>query len=173
MNSFTRCSVSLTRRIVSCSNILLKSNVAPLRHQSLQLRKQIPSVGSTLRFFSTGTNGIPVVSYEEVKNLPNEPNKILIDVREPEELKEFGQIPTSFNIPLGEVEKALQLSDDKFKALYGHSKPKQDDYVIFHCKLGRRSQTASETAAKLGYTNIHNYVGSWKEWAEKEGLPFA
>lgn len=164
--------VILTSQVIRTKTTFLKNSVVSLS-QSSPWNTQAPSI-RTLRFFSSDAiNGIPVVSYDEVKNLPNQPNKILIDVREPDELKEFGQIPTSFNVPLGEVEKALQLSDEKFKALYGHPKPKQDDYVIFHCKLGKRSQTASETAARLGYTKVHNYVGSWKEWAEKEGLPFA
>uniref|UniRef100_T1H627 Sulfurtransferase n=1 Tax=Megaselia scalaris TaxID=36166 RepID=T1H627_MEGSC len=102
--------------------------------------------------------------YEEVKDLPNHPEKLLIDVREPDELKQFGQIPTSINIPLGEVEKALNFQK-KFKAQYGHSKPKPEDYVIFHCRLGRRSQTASEMLPND--SNVHNYAGSWLEWAEK------
>lgn len=42
---------------------------------------------------------VEIASYEEVKDLPNHPEKVLIDVREPEELKETGQIPTSINIP--------------------------------------------------------------------------
>lgn len=174
MNNFTRRAVSLSYQIFSRSNILLKNSGIASRQPSFLSSNQVSSTGTgILRFLSTEPiNGIPIVSYEEVKDLPNHPEKILIDVREPDELKEFGQIPTSINIPLGEVEKALQLPEDKFKTLYGHAKPKPDDYVIFHCKLGRRSQTASEAAVKLGYKNIHNYLGSWKEWAEKEGLKF-
>lgn len=42
---------------------------------------------------------IQTVTYEEVKDLPNYPEKTLIDVREPEELKETGIIPTAINIP--------------------------------------------------------------------------
>lgn len=42
---------------------------------------------------------VPIVSYDEVKDLPNHPEKTLIDVREPHELQETGIIPTSINIP--------------------------------------------------------------------------
>jgi rhodanese-related sulfurtransferase len=38
-------------------------------------------------------------TYEQVKDLPNHPEKLLIDVREPNELVETGVIPTSINIP--------------------------------------------------------------------------
>lgn len=37
--------------------------------------------------------------YEEIKDLPNNPAKLLIDVREPKELEETGRIPTAINIP--------------------------------------------------------------------------
>lgn len=42
---------------------------------------------------------IPIASYEEVKDLPNHPEKLLIDVREPQEIVDTGIIPTSVNIP--------------------------------------------------------------------------
>lgn len=51
--------------------------------------------------YSTDANQItiPIVTYEEVKDLPNHPEKWLIDVREPDELNETGIIPTAINIP--------------------------------------------------------------------------
>lgn len=42
---------------------------------------------------------VPVVTYEVVRDLPNHPEITLIDVREPDELKETGIIPTAINIP--------------------------------------------------------------------------
>lgn len=42
---------------------------------------------------------IPIVLYDEIKDLPNHPEKLLVDVREPNELAETGRIPTSINIP--------------------------------------------------------------------------
>lgn len=51
--------------------------------------------------YSTDANqiAIPIVTYEEVKDLPNHPEKWLIDVREPTELTDTGVIPTAINIP--------------------------------------------------------------------------
>jgi hypothetical protein len=40
-----------------------------------------------------------VAYYEEIKDLPNRPEILLIDVREPWELADTGSIPTSINIP--------------------------------------------------------------------------
>lgn len=36
---------------------------------------------------------------EEIENLPNHPEILLIDVRDPPEIKSTGSIPTSINIP--------------------------------------------------------------------------
>lgn len=44
-------------------------------------------------------SAIGIVTYEEVKDLPNHPEKVLIDVREPQEILDSGKIPTSVNIP--------------------------------------------------------------------------
>lgn len=44
-------------------------------------------------------SSVPIAFYEEVKDLPNHPEKLLIDVREPAEIAETGSIPTSVNIP--------------------------------------------------------------------------
>jgi 3-mercaptopyruvate sulfurtransferase SseA len=40
-----------------------------------------------------------VATFEDILDLPNHLEKLLIDVREPEELRESGEIPTAINIP--------------------------------------------------------------------------
>ncbi|XP_060645873.1 rhodanese domain-containing protein CG4456 [Drosophila nasuta] len=122
------------------------------------------------RFYSSSST-IPIVDYAAVKKLPSEPQKLLIDVREPDELKETGQIPSSINIPLGIVSQELAINDQLFKSKYGRDKPKSDTEIVFHCKIGRRSLKAAEAAAALGFKNVKNYEGSWLDWAEREGLP--
>lgn len=135
--------------------------------------------------YSTNANEtiVPIVTYEEVKDLPNHPEKTLIDVREPDELKETGIIPTAINIPcknfeqtviflrfwkkkqtkymirlfftiliVGEVTTALSLTDRQFKTKYNRNKPDFSDEIIFHCRIGRRSENAAIAASKLGYT---------------------
>lgn len=41
----------------------------------------------------------PNAIYEEILELPNQPYKLLIDVRRSEDFKEFGSIPGAINIP--------------------------------------------------------------------------
>jgi len=117
-------------------------------------------------------SSVPIATYEEVKDLPNHPEKLLIDVREPAEIAETGSIPTSINIPLSNVRRSFsdELSDREFEILYRVKKPKLDDNLIFSCRTGNRSNQAIQQILPLGYTNVKNYKGSWTEWAEKENL---
>ncbi|XP_013110581.1 rhodanese domain-containing protein CG4456 [Stomoxys calcitrans] len=119
------------------------------------------------------TDKIEIVYYEFVKSLPNHPEMLLIDVREPLEIQQTGRIPTSINIPLSNVKSALgdDTTPEEFKSKYGRDKPLENTTVIFYCRSGRRSQQAAEFAVALGYTNVKNYKGSWIDWAEHEGLP--
>nr|XP_040219873.2 rhodanese domain-containing protein CG4456 isoform X1 [Anopheles coluzzii]XP_049462528.1 rhodanese domain-containing protein CG4456 isoform X2 [Anopheles coluzzii] len=116
-------------------------------------------------------NTMSIATYEEVLDLPNHPEKLLIDVRNPDELADTGKIPTSINIPLDKVKQAFgpETSDEAFAQQYGVPKPGLDHYLILSCRTGRRSQMALEAIAELGYRNARNYKGSWTEWAEKQG----
>ncbi|CAG9808099.1 unnamed protein product [Chironomus riparius] len=117
-----------------------------------------------------GNDQFTIATYEEVKDLPNHPEKLLIDVREPSEVVETGKIPTSVNIPLSTVEKELKLNDEEFMAKYSRSKPQSEDEIIFHCKLGGRAGKAADVAIGLGFKNVKNYKGSWVDWAKQEKL---
>lgn len=56
---------------------------------------------SSQRAFSTKitAENIPIATYDDIKDLPNHPETLLIDVREPSELRKNGQIPNNINIP--------------------------------------------------------------------------
>ncbi|XP_055534471.1 rhodanese domain-containing protein CG4456 isoform X3 [Wyeomyia smithii] len=112
-----------------------------------------------------------IATYEEVLDLPNHPEKLLIDVRGADELAETGQIPTSVNIPLDHVKKTFssETNSEAFVRLHGFAKPSLDHYIIVSCRTGRRSQMAVDILQELCYTNARNYKGSWTEWAAKQG----
>lgn len=116
-----------------------------------------------------------IVNFEEVKLLSGGANSdaLIIDVREPDELKETGVIPRSINIPcnflsvhvvsniicmkqyfiVGQLEHVLKdLDNEAFKKKYAHAKPDQDSRIIFSCRSGRRSAEAATIAHKLGYS---------------------
>ncbi|XP_041089029.1 thiosulfate:glutathione sulfurtransferase [Polyodon spathula] len=110
-----------------------------------------------------------VVSYEQLKKMLESHNIQLFDVRSPEEFQ-AGRIPSSTNIPLGELDQALKMDSETFKKLFNVEKPqKQDSNIVFQCQSGKRSATALETAVNQGYTKAKHYAGGYSEWSEREG----
>ncbi|XP_060937004.1 thiosulfate sulfurtransferase/rhodanese-like domain-containing protein 3 [Limanda limanda] len=108
------------------------------------------------------------VTYEQLKQLLAGRKAVVIDVREPWELREYGFIPGAINIPLGQVNTALQLVPDDFREKYGGEMPEQTDNIVFTCLAGIRSERAVKEAASLGYKDIYHYPGGWKDWASNE-----
>uniref|UniRef100_A0A3Q2EHM6 Thiosulfate sulfurtransferase/rhodanese-like domain-containing protein 3 n=1 Tax=Cyprinodon variegatus TaxID=28743 RepID=A0A3Q2EHM6_CYPVA len=102
-----------------------------------------------MRFSSEARN--TDVDYEQLKRLLAEGKTAVVDVREPWELREYGFIPGSVNVPLGQVSSALQLAPEEFREKYDGEMPRQTDNVVFVCLAGVRSKTALNTAASLGY----------------------
>lgn len=110
-----------------------------------------------------------VVSYEDVLKVIHQPEKVLIDVRNPDEVNTTGKIPSSINIPLNSVQEVLvSMSNEEFKKQYQRNKPSSTDELIFYCHSGRRSTEALDIALKLGYSKSKTYLGSWNEWSRTQ-----
>ncbi|XP_041649807.1 thiosulfate sulfurtransferase/rhodanese-like domain-containing protein 3 [Cheilinus undulatus] len=120
-----------------------------------------------VRRFSSGTPTTDV-SYEELKQRLAGRKSVVIDVREPWELREYGFIPGSINVPLGQVNTALQLVPEEFKEKYGGEMPQQTDSVVFTCLAGVRSKKALDAATSLGYNAAQHYPGGWQDWVKNE-----
>lgn len=106
-----------------------------------------------------------IITTKELQQLiRNKVDYLLIDVRNKDELI-HGMIPTAKNIPLPEVEHALDLTPEAFEKKYHFKKPTKQDSLIFHCRSGGRSQQAAMIAENRGY-QAKNYAGSIWEWSE-------
>ncbi|XP_043855788.1 thiosulfate sulfurtransferase/rhodanese-like domain-containing protein 3 [Dromiciops gliroides] len=108
------------------------------------------------------------VTYKELKNLLHSKSSLLIDVREPWEVLEYGKIPGFLNIPLDEIDQALQMNSEDFKKKYNQDMPSKSDSLVFSCLAGVRSKKALNTALSLGYESARHYPGGWKEWESYE-----
>ncbi|PPQ90474.1 hypothetical protein CVT25_014992 [Psilocybe cyanescens] len=110
-----------------------------------------------------------VITYEDFlpKTRNPSPDAYIIDVREPDEVVQ-GMIPSAVNLPLSVLGDALHLPREEFFAKFSYEKPQPSQEVIFYCRSGKRSSTASDVAKRNGFTNILNYKGSWLEWVDKQ-----
>lgn len=78
---------------------------------------------------------------------------VVIDVREPFELKAFGQIPGIINIPLGDLARS------------GPKLPKdRSTPIVVVCQSGNRSQRGAAILAKMGYTDLASLDGGTMGW---------
>ena len=48
-----------------------------------------------------------------------------------------------------------------------------DREVVTYCQGGYRAAHAYLALRLLGYPRVRNYIGSWKEWGDREELPIA
>ncbi len=104
---------------------------------------------------------IPRVTFEDYKNDINE--KIMIDVRQFEELQASGTVQGSIHVPKGVIEFRLNNNDDiSF-----------DTSVYVFCAVGVRSAIAGYNLKKVGYKKVFNLVGFQdilEQGAEKQSL---
>jgi len=110
------------------------------------------------------------VTYDQLKQVLAGGTAVVLDVREPWELREYGNIPGSINVPLGQVNLALQLDPEEFKEKYGGDMPQPTDNIVFTCLAGIRSKKALDAATSLGYKDAQHYPGGWQDWAKNEQL---
>jgi rhodanese-related sulfurtransferase len=96
------------------------------------------------------------VDVETVASIKDDPEVVLIDVREPEEYA-AGHIPDVTLMPMGEVPQRLNdIPTDKT--------------VIAYCRSGNRSGQVMQFLQQQGYENVHNMEGGIIAW-EQAGLP--
>lgn len=107
------------------------------------------------------------LSYKDVTNLIDRKEILLIDVRDPHELQETGELPGSINVPLNELKFAFkEMSDADFQKRYGAKKPAVNAPLVFSCRSGARSLKALQLALDLGYNRAKHYKGGFLDWAE-------
>ena len=104
---------------------------------------------------------IPRVTLEDFNNDSN--SKVMIDVRQYEELQVSGTVQGSLHIPKGVIEFRLNSNDEiSF-----------DTSVYVFCAVGVRSAIAGYNLKKVGYQKVFNLVGFQDildQGAEKQSL---
>jgi rhodanese-related sulfurtransferase len=50
-----------------------------------------------------------------------------------------------------QVPDILTISNDEFKKRFNREKPTPNTEIIFHCKIGMRSQSAADACKQLGF----------------------
>ena len=75
----------------------------------------------------------------------------IVDVRNPEELEEEGQVPGARNIPLAQIR-------DRFQEL------PRDKELVLYCAVGKRSYLASRILMQKGFPKIRSLNGGYRTY---------
>ena len=89
-------------------------------------------------------NGYTTINGAQVKNILNDSNIVILDVRNPGEYRN-GHIPKAINIPINEIQGRLSEI-----SLYRNSA------ILVYCASGSRSIKAADFLSRNGFKKIYN-----------------
>lgn len=155
---------------------VLNGGLNHAKRNNFSLSSKIETVKALSEPYQIDQWKLPIVKIKEIENVSNNPNYLIVDVREKERYDGIaepidliaGHIPGAINIPFTENldENGLflkpQLLRHKYKIKLGEITPEN---IIVHCGSG---VTACHTLLALAYAEIEIpklYVGSWSEWS--------
>lgn len=95
----------------------------------------------------------------------DDPNVVVVDIRDVRERQRSGFIPGSFHAPRGMIEFWVDPDSPYFKEVFGQEGKK----YIFHCASGWRSAITTATLLDMGFDAAHLKEG-FSTW-EKQGGP--
>ena len=121
-----------------------------------------------------------IATWREVKDAIGSKDVVILDTRSEGEhkgttvrAKRGGAVPTAVNIeytrnltPDGDFKPAAEL-----RQMYEQAGVTPDREVITYCQGGYRAAHSYLALRLLGFPRVRNYVGSWKEWGDREDLP--
>ncbi|WP_299738935.1 rhodanese-like domain-containing protein [uncultured Roseobacter sp.] len=105
----------------------------------------------------------------ETKNLIamlEDPDVVVVDIRDVRERQRSGFIPGSFHAPRGMIEFWVDPDSPYFKEVFA-----EDKRFVFHCASGWRSALTTATLQDMGFDAAHLKEG-FSTW-EKQGGPVA
>ena len=94
----------------------------------------------------------------------DDPDVVIIDLRDIRERQRSGFIPSSFHAPRGMIEFWIDPDSPYFKPVFGEQKK-----FVFHCASGWRSALTTATLQDMGFDAAHLREG-FSSW-EKHGGP--
>jgi thiosulfate/3-mercaptopyruvate sulfurtransferase len=124
--------------------------------------------------------GHTLATYKEVRNALGRRDAVILDTRSDAEYsgaavraKRGGAIPGAVHIEwtrnlsaFGEFKSA-----DELRRMYEDAGVTPQREVITYCQGGYRAAHSYLALRLLGYPRVRVYVGSWKEWGDREELP--
>lgn len=107
---------------------------------------------------------VEVLSAEDAIEAVQQPDVILIDIRDPREIERDGRIPGAFSCTRGMLEFWIDPESPYAKPVFQENKK-----FIFHCAGGLRSALAAKTAHDMGLAPVAHMAGGFAAWRDAGG----
>ena len=105
------------------------------------------------------------VSVAEASELAGREDHVIVDLRDPRELKREGKIPGAFSCPRGMLEFWIDPASPYHKPVFA-----QDKTFVFYCASAWRSALATKVAQEMGLNPVAHIEGGFSAW-KAAGMP--
>ncbi|MBI1876108.1 MAG: sulfurtransferase [Acidobacteria bacterium] len=133
---------------------------------------------------ATSWHGTPVAerlaTWRDVQARLGRPDAVILDTRSDGEYygttvraRRGGAIPGAVHIEWTRNldETGAFKPADELRQMYESARVTRDREVVSYCQGGYRAAHGYLALRLLGYPRVRNYIGSWKEWGDREDLP--
>jgi rhodanese-related sulfurtransferase len=107
---------------------------------------------------------IEEVETADLISLLDDPNIVVVDIRDVRERQRSGHIPGSFHAPRGMIEFWVDPDSPYFKDIF----VQEDKKFVFHCASGWRSALTTATLQDMGFDAAHLKEG-FSTWEQHGG----
>jgi len=103
---------------------------------------------------------VPRINFSDAQALLDDPNTIILDVREGHELRDSGKVKGAIHVPRGLLEFVFRPED--------YVEDPEKLKILVYCAAGARAALAAKTLMYIGYKDVFN-LGGFKDWVESGG----
>jgi rhodanese-related sulfurtransferase len=95
----------------------------------------------------------------------DDPNVLMVDLRDIRELNRDGKVPGALHAPRGMLEFWVDPESPYYKEVFGSGKK-----FVFFCAGGLRSALAAQTVQRMGLEPVCHIEGGFKAWKDAGGV---
>ena len=107
---------------------------------------------------------IETLSPAAALSLQDDPDVVIVDLRDVRELKRDGYIPDSIHAPRGMLEFWVDPDSPYHKEVFASGKR-----FVFYCSAGWRSALATQAVQNMGLEPVCHIGGGFTAWKEADG----
>lgn len=116
------------------------------------------------RYLAEANAAIETVSVQDLPYHLEDPDALLVDVRESIERETDGAIPDSLHAPRG----LLEFLADPESPIHNEAL-RPDRHLVLYCGSGARSALAAKTLLDMGFSDVASLAGGFQAWSSSNG----